>query len=173
MKAGDFSGAVDDFKESLEFPQNLGTWEPAKYKECSQSYYLLGITFEKSGNKEKAVEFWKKGIAQEEQSNSESHFYQALCCSQLKRAKESEEILHSLEQFCQESIAESLVPNPEPHYILSLVYTAQGNIDKASKEATIAVKISPIHYGANASLRKFPSFSTRVPLCEYSTGRFK
>ena len=135
----------------------MGKGEPTKYKECAQSYYLLGIASEKKGDKEKSMKFWEKGVAQKEQPNSESCFYQALCYSRLGRTEESEEILQSLEQFCQKSIDESLVLDAEPHYILSLIYRSQGKIEEADKEITSALKISSVHYGSNAFLHKFPS----------------
>jgi tetratricopeptide (TPR) repeat protein len=56
MEKGEYEKAIEDFEQALLFPRNLEMMRDGKEYEA---YYYMGLTYEKTGGKEKALEAYR------------------------------------------------------------------------------------------------------------------
>jgi tetratricopeptide (TPR) repeat protein len=56
MEKGEYEKAIEDFEQALLFPRNLEMMRDGKEYEA---YYYMGLTYEKTGKKEKALEAYR------------------------------------------------------------------------------------------------------------------
>jgi tetratricopeptide (TPR) repeat protein len=73
----DFNGALEDFKASLTYPENIGVGRSNKPQEA-QALYWKGQTLQELGRLEEACLAWNEGIAGPEGSE-EQNKYRELC----------------------------------------------------------------------------------------------
>jgi tetratricopeptide (TPR) repeat protein len=169
-----YAEALTDLKAADTIPTNL----PVSFDFGSANIhdpeiaYWTGVTYQGSGNPQKAAEYWKRSAAQPITSGAES-YYLGLAFQKLGQDQKARELFQNLVQSGQKELEEAApadmasgdYPKPEisvrartanAHYLAGLGYLGLNNQVSAKAELSQAVKISPDLLGARTVLASLP-----------------
>jgi len=156
INRGDYQQALEYFRASIEYPENLGTGAPSPSDPISHSpraHYLMGLCYKELGDKVNANKLWK--IASEEKVIREvsgsaqvtggllksltKRYYRGLALNKIGKVDEAELIFKELvERGSTESNAD-----PNSLYIAGLGYLGLRDENKANRLFERALDKSP------------------------------
>jgi tetratricopeptide (TPR) repeat protein len=97
LKANDAAGALKQFEQAAEYPDNLSVGRPRNDRRAAQVGYYLGTAYEAAGNQAKAEEAYRKAAAQADTDYwTEAQYYQALCWRKLGDKAKADKMLDKL-----------------------------------------------------------------------------
>ena len=161
LKDGKYTKALKDFDTLLTYPLS---GKPNCY---AQFYYLKGLTYEKTGNTEKAEQYYRKAVTLKivpRASEREYVYYQGLA---LKKLGNHEEARQLFQRMLTESQNEKLAnlfftqfdrghsvdyQMATKHYLVGLAYKGLGETEKARAEFASAIEIIPGHIWSKVHL---------------------
>jgi tetratricopeptide (TPR) repeat protein len=85
--AGQVEKAISDYREALEFPENLGVGQPLTLSQA-QIYYHLGLAYEKQGRFREALVAWRSAACEHHPSGTEYYNYVQMSLDKLSRYSE-------------------------------------------------------------------------------------
>lgn len=155
--------AEDDFKFVTEYP--VGRFGRARW---AQFNYLLGVTYEEMGEKEKASEHFNKAAAMNipmSGSDTEYIFYQGQALKKIGQEKAAEDMFNKLLDYAESSDDSRFFTQFEggqskeyeaatKHYLAGLAYKGLGNASDAENEFREALKNYPSHIWSEAHLEQ-------------------
>jgi tetratricopeptide (TPR) repeat protein len=180
--AGNYQEALSDYQTAGDIPSNLPSALLGLLGRKIEIAYWTGVTYEAMGDTKQAREAWE-AVADLQPiesrwrrflpplSGSVERYYQALSLRQLGRAKESRKIFQELvdaanEIFSQASVqidSSAAVEQQQnardrlstAHYVAGLGYIGLNQVEKAQRELTAALHVSPDHVGARNTLAAY------------------
>ena len=87
MDAGQVVKAIQDYREALDYPSNLGVGKPVT-RSHAHVYYLLGVANEKLGRFREALQAWQDGASEHHPKGTPLFEYVQLCLDKLGRYDE-------------------------------------------------------------------------------------
>ena len=137
LAEGDAEGALEQFRLSMEYPENLA--EGALPNESfARSKYLQGVARNRLGQPEEAKEIWQEVSESPVRPLSEGIIYQALSLRQLGSAQEADEKLQQLVDACEKA-----KETPVRLFVLSRAYFELGFQAKAKEKLEKAIEGDP------------------------------
>jgi len=161
LDAGDFRGALADFKAAMTYPANLEAGEPASGVGSAKISFLMGSAFEYLGDRTAMKASFEKAVAFRH-AWSESSYYQGLAWAKLGRDADAQRIFDGLIRFGHERIKTTpamdffekfgerqsvLVQNAQAHFLIGLGYLGKGQKVEAAAEFAAAYEMNPYHPG--------------------------
>ena len=83
FQKGDYAEALKEFKLSIEYPKNLGPGQIDNPPEA-ETYYWIGMSLEKLGKKDEAIEAWKRATEQAEHGDDRNRKFAREAMEKLK-----------------------------------------------------------------------------------------
>ncbi len=87
VKAGRTAEAIADYKQALEYPENVGVGRPVSPRQA-QILYLLGCAYEQIGGFQDALAAWKQAVCEHHPHGSELFTYLQMSLDKLNRYSE-------------------------------------------------------------------------------------
>jgi len=91
----DSKPALDDFLKADIYPENHQTGRDINFIRNSQIFYYTGLAYEKAGDLQKAVEYYKKAVSSGK-IESQYMYYQALAYKKLKNNSSADNLFEDL-----------------------------------------------------------------------------
>ncbi|MBA7689994.1 hypothetical protein ES703_98513 [subsurface metagenome] len=136
LEKENYTEALTYFKASMDYPENLGTGKPHKIID-PRAHYLMGLCYEKLGNKEKAIELWEKARMEEVPIESEEVYYRALALKKIDEKSKAGKLLTNLIDIgSKRSDSKAL-------YLSGLGYSGMGMVKEAEKLFKKALDAEP------------------------------
>jgi tetratricopeptide (TPR) repeat protein len=140
LAEGDAEGALEQFKLSMEYPENLA--EGALPNESfARSKYLQGVARSRLGQPGLAKAIWQQVSEYPVQPLSEGVIYQALALRKLGKGQEADRKLKQLVAACEAELETK--ESPVRLFVLSRAYSELGLYAKAKEELKKAVEGDP------------------------------
>jgi tetratricopeptide (TPR) repeat protein len=137
LAEGDPEGALEQFRLSMEYPENLA--EGALPNESfARSKYLQGVAINRLGQPEVAKAIWQEVSESPVRPVSEGIIYQALALRKLGKEQEAEKKLKQLVDSCEAELETK--ETPVRLFVLSRAYSELGLQNKAKKTLKKAVE---------------------------------
>ena len=163
MSKKSYKSALEDFEAGSLYPDNLEVGEPVHGGRNPEAYCLMGMAYEKMGDKVNADSCYKQVVAYPQRGVSSLYYYRAFACQKLGEIEKAKDLLGKLKKYAEgrmkqsgnidffSKFGESLdtdKQNAETHYLLGLV--ALGNNEKSMAQAEFAqaLKLNPSHIWA-------------------------
>lgn len=163
MSKRSYKSALEDFEAGSLYPDNLEVGEPVHGGRIPEAYCLMGMAYEKMGEKEKSDSCYKQVISYPQRRVSSLYFYRAIALQKLGEAGKAKALLDKLEDHAEgmmkqsgnidffSKFGETLdvdKQNAEANYLLGLV--ALGNDEKAvaQEKFSKALELNPGHIWA-------------------------
>ncbi|BCI62060.1 DUF5107 domain-containing protein [Coprobacter secundus] len=163
MSKKSYKSALEDFEAGSLYPDNLEVGEPVHGRRNPEAYCLMGMAYEKMGDKVNADSCYKQVVAYPQRGVSSLYYYRAFACQKLGEIEKAKDLLGKLKKYAEgrmkqsgnidffSKFGESLdtdKQNAETHYLLGLV--ALGNNEKSMAQAEFAqaLKLNPSHIWA-------------------------
>ncbi len=170
FKRGDYSSALADYLAAGEYPENLEVGRPRNDKRAPQVNYFIATSYEASGDKNRAEDYYKKAAEQQETGDwPETRYYQALALAKLGKTVRAKAMFDKLIETGQTKLTEKPAMSffakfgerqtkqsrmANAHYILALGHLGSGQNQKAKDELQMAVKLNPNQLWAKTQLTK-------------------
>jgi tetratricopeptide (TPR) repeat protein len=162
FSSNDYKGALLDYMEALQYPENLEVGRPVRRGEEPRVHYFIGSAYEALGDGKKAVEYFEKSVARPAKG-SEQSYYQGMSFLKLGRKDEADRMFEGLMQSAQDSLMHS--PDldffakfgekqsagnrrAQARYLLGLSYLGRGENGRALAEFEEALKLNINHLWA-------------------------
>lgn len=158
----DYEGALQDYLEALEYPENLEVGRPVRRGEEPRAHYFAGTAYEALGDDKKAREHYEKSVDRPTKG-SEMSYYQAMSYLKLERIDEAEEMFDGLMQSARQRLKDSPDMDffakfgekqsadnrrSQAHFLLGLSYLGRGVKRKARAEFEQALELNINHLWA-------------------------
>jgi tetratricopeptide (TPR) repeat protein len=106
---GQYTEAVALYEKCFEYPVNHQVFlVDTRVPRDAQTYYFIGETYEKAGNRSKAALNYKKSAAVNAKT-TDYRYWQALALQKLKKKKEAQNIFENLEETGRSGIVENVI----------------------------------------------------------------
>ena len=157
---GNYNEALNDFKQSYEYPKNLDSGRPPKNRRFAQTFYLIGLANEKLGNNDEANKYFQRAI-DEEVGESEYLFFRGLAQASLGNNDKASETFKQLAAISKQPIQNlnvyiSFTRNEsedfykaKKHYMAALAGFGQGDKALAKEELKKSLELNPVDLWAN------------------------
>lgn len=132
MREGRYREAIESFEEVMKYPRNIGVGEPAM-KGHAEALYLIGLCFEKIGDVESAISFWKKASEEVHPEGSPLLYSRAMALKKIGKSEEAEFIFNSLLKFAEKSAIKTIKSEAEKLFLMGLAYKGKGLKVKAKE----------------------------------------
>ena len=161
LDAGNFDGAVDDFKAAATYPKNFEAAPPIGGGQNAKIFYLTALALEKKGDADAANRAYEACVAPEnapDSLRSESTYYRILGLRKLDRSEDAAKLS---EEFAKQ-VAEEASKTPtvdefskfgeegtnaqrsaNSFYQQGLVARLDGDLEKANQAFDAAAKLNP------------------------------
>lgn len=163
LEANSLNKAEDDFKNAMEYP--VGRFGRARW---AQFNYLLGVTYEEMGKKDKAMEHFNKAATMNiplSGSDTEYVFYQGQALKKIGQKEAAEDLFNELLSYAESSDNSRFFTQFEggqskdyetatKHYLAGLAYKGHGNESNAENEFKKALSLYPSHVWSEAHLEQ-------------------
>jgi tetratricopeptide (TPR) repeat protein len=161
LDAGNFRGALEDFRAALTYPANLDVREPTGGGGSGKVYFLIGSALERVGDKAGAKAAFEKAIAFRH-GWSEASYYQGLAWNKLGRGADAQKAFDGLVRSGQERLKaapamdffekfgerqSALSQTAQAHFLAGLGYIGNGRPTDAAAEFGKAYEANPYHPG--------------------------
>ncbi len=151
--AGDYKGALADFKMSFAYPPNVDMGPPHSSSRYAQLYYYTAMALEAIGNKKEAMEYYTKAVS-DNSDNTVYLYYQVLAHRKLKHKDQAQKTFDKLNKYANrqrgvEDDSQFSIRKTEQmwlsnkYYALGLCRLAEGNKEQAKEYFTKAVNTNP------------------------------
>lgn len=163
FRSGRFQDALNYYKASLEYPENLEVAQPYHESRLAQVDYLEGQAYARLGGKARALEFDRQALAQEDEPGlPEMLYYRGLAALELRQRDQAEVLFDKLIVAGEMALA---APESDPpanfgqqrlndlrlangHYLVGLGYLGRGDMARARKELDETLRLNASHLGA-------------------------
>jgi tetratricopeptide (TPR) repeat protein len=171
FKAIQYKKAITDYEAALEYPENLEVAKPYYGGRTCEVYYLMGVTYEASGNAEKAKEFYKKSTtAKKREGWSALSYYQGMALKKLGRQGKANQVFEGLIKFANKKLEEVKAGSSiqffakfgkkrskndqmaDAYYLLGLGYLGENKKTEAKASFKKALKLNVNHLWAKIQL---------------------
>jgi tetratricopeptide (TPR) repeat protein len=130
LTKGMYESAIEEFEKGMQYPESLG--EGSYDNEVfARAQYLIGVAWQKAGDKAAAKRYFQKVADQPVQENTESIIYKALALRELGKDDKATELLHKTESLCRKALTKGKDEAPLMHYLLSRTLEEMGNQKEA------------------------------------------
>jgi tetratricopeptide (TPR) repeat protein len=143
--------AAEAFREAMQYPDNLGTGQPAE-PELAEQLYWLGVALEAQGNTAAATNAWQRAAAQ---GHGRADVFAALADRKLGQTEVAQQILDQcIERAGQpDAVADDyLVAGLAEHY--------SGHADRAGMDLQHALALDPLFWQARVAASETHSLET-------------
>jgi len=139
---GDFKGALEDFDQALEYPQNLRIGRPPRPADA-RGHWCAGVACEALGDAPAARSHWEAAASEYyHKPASELHIYRSLSLRKLGRDDEAKALLQESLKLAEERSKEA----PEDaggHLCRGLALKAMGRDSEAEAALRLALELDP------------------------------
>jgi tetratricopeptide (TPR) repeat protein len=138
--------AAQDFRQAMQYPQNLGVGKPDT-PEQSQQLYGLGIALAAEGKPAEAQTVWKRAAKNVKDADGLSAIYSALALKRVGKSAQAQQIL----EHC---IEEAKQPNAHAnaYFVAGLAERHGGNAENARRDFQRALQLDPSFWQARMAL---------------------
>ncbi len=143
--------AETSFRKSLEYPDNLGTGEPAQPDTAEQMYWI-GNALEAQGKNAEAKAAWQNAADQGKGNTNVSAVYSALAYQKLGQHEQAQQLL----QGCIQSAAQAK-PSAENYFAAGTAEQYSNHADQARKYFQQALQVDPQFWQARIALKNLGS----------------
>jgi tetratricopeptide (TPR) repeat protein len=142
--------AAQDFKAAMEYPEELGTGQPAQ-PELSEQFYWLGVALAAQNKSAEAAKAWETAA----RGNGKADVFPALACRKLGQNDRAEQML-------QQVIAGASRPSPVANdfYAAGLAAHFQGDTERAQQYLSRALALDPLFWPARVAMAEIDSPGT-------------
>ena len=168
LRGGDAIRALEEFRLSGLYPQNLEMGEPSDGGRIAETSYWMGMAYEASGDSQNAVLSFQKSVSKERQGSALA-YYQALSWRKLGNNSKADEMLsdlisHSMrlieaaeetaffEKFGQKESDSKR--KSSLHTLCGLGFLGLGDIEHAKQELKTALQFNPNHLMAKIEMEE-------------------
>ena len=168
---GQFSRALEDYKQALEYPDNIEAAKTYHGGRQTQIYCLIATAYEGLGHQEKAQEYFEKAVSAKGRKRwSELAYYEARARKKLGQEDKAAEIFDGLIQHGKNRLGRqegldffakfgerksAQVQMADAHYLIGLGYLGKGELQKAEEQFEKAVELDLDHVWARNQLDEF------------------
>ncbi|MCJ7680978.1 MAG: tetratricopeptide repeat protein, partial [Candidatus Aminicenantes bacterium] len=145
FRAGEYEDALRSFKESLTYPENLGTGRP-HLTQTTREHYLIGLCLHRLNRRQEAEKEFMAAAADEAGMPSEDAYYRGKALEALGQKGEASSIFQTLKIRC-ESALEQTQEAPLFHWA-ALACRGLGEHKKADRYLRLATRADPSYRGA-------------------------
>jgi tetratricopeptide (TPR) repeat protein len=135
------------FRKALEYPDNLGTGEPAQ-PETAEQMYWIGNALAAQGKSAEAKSAWQKAADQGTGKTNVAAVYSALAYQKLGQSEQA----HQLLQACIQSAARPK-PSAEDYFAAGTAEQYSNHADQARKYFQKALDVDPLFWQARIALK--------------------
>jgi tetratricopeptide (TPR) repeat protein len=127
LKTSDDKGALTDFKESEQYPENQQIGRDPEYLRLPQIYYYIGLGYIKTGDKKSGEDYFRK-VLELPDGNDWHLYYRYLVLKQTRKDKPALELLEQLK-----ARGDSLINTSDPaDYFAKFGYARTDKIRKSN-----------------------------------------
>ena len=137
--------AEASFRKALEYPENLGTGEPAHPNTAEQMYWI-GNALEAQGKTAEAKAAWQKSADQGKRRTNGSAVYSALAYRKLGQHEQARQML----QACIQSAAQPK-PTAEDYFAAGTAEQYSNHVEQARKDFHQALEVDPLFWQARVA----------------------
>ncbi|MBL7083133.1 MAG: DUF5107 domain-containing protein [Candidatus Aminicenantes bacterium] len=148
IEKGKYKNAIKDINAAMEYPENLGTGRPPD-PVFAREYYVIGLSYEKMGDKKLAEKYYNKVEKQRTGMPSVHSYYRALALRKLGREKEAEGLLKELKARSESLIEQNRRERPQYYLWASLACHALGEKSKAREYLQKVTEVAPSYRWAS------------------------
>jgi tetratricopeptide (TPR) repeat protein len=145
--------AAQAFRQAMQYPENLGTGEPAQPSTAEQLYWL-GVTLQMQGNTQEAKSAWQSAAAESQNKIDVSTVFSALAFKKLGQAEQAQQLFKG----CILSAA-----GPEAtandYFIAAMAELYSGNAELARSDFQHALKLDPLLWEARVTFDRMSNSS--------------
>ena len=171
FKSGKYPEALKDYEASLEYPENLEVGRPYHEPRLPQVNYLLGLTYEKLGNRAKSRELFHQALAGEwrerRHGQPEMLYYQGMAALKLGQHSDAIQLFDQLIALGEKALAagsevdyfakfgqrrSDRFRRADADYLIGLGNLGKGETAKAMAEFQAALGLNVNHLGATTQL---------------------
>ena len=160
LTQGKYKEALEDFKQSYEYPRNLESGRPMKNRRFVQTFYLIGAASDAMGNRDEARNYYQKAI-DEDAGDTEYLYYKGLAYARLGNKDKASEAFKQLADISKQPIQNtnafiSFIRNEsddfykaKKHFMAALADIGQGDNNSAKEELQNSLELNPVDLWAN------------------------
>ena len=132
LKKGEPKGAIKILSMYFKYPENLGIGRPAR-PIFTRAYYYMSLAYEALGEKDKALEFLKRGIKENPNAFSEDYYYRALCLRRIGLKDEADDAFREMMSISMNRIERGWGDDLRNYYMLGLALLGLGIVKEARR----------------------------------------
>lgn len=138
--------AAQGFRQAMQYPENLGTGEPAQPDTAEQQYWL-GVALQTQGKTAEANSAWQSAAAQGEGTADVSAVFSALAYKKLGKDEQARQILEGCIQAAARPDAEA-----NSYFVAGMAEYYSRDLELARKDLDNALQLDPLLWQARVAL---------------------
>lgn len=138
--------AAEAFRTAMQYPESLGTGEPA-HPDLAEQDYWFGVALEAQGNHSQAESSWKKAAAEADDQDSPCPVYAALAEQKLGQDQAATEILGKCEQAATRPASSAA-----SYLCAGVAQEMTGHAELARSDFQQAINADPLFWQARVAL---------------------